>query len=164
MKIDNVKVESLPGEKWKIIKDFPEYEISSYGRVKSNVHSTPKILKPAIYAKTHRAYYHVNLRGVTKNIHRLVAEAFIPNPNNYPQVNHKDKDKKNNRAENLEWCTMSYNAKYSIDENRRKQLSENAQLVRQKCGCFPMAKWAVQNKSKTVIGFVEGKEIYRSEL
>lgn len=58
-------------------------------------------------------------------IHRLVAEAFIPNPNNYNQVNHKDENKHNNSVDNLEWCTSSYNIRYSNllhknDENWRK--------------------------------------------
>lgn len=49
----------------------------------------------------------------SKRIHRLVAQAFIPNPNNYPQVNHIDGNKLNNKADNLEWCTNEYNMKES---------------------------------------------------
>lgn len=61
-----------------------------------------------------------------KYIHRLVAEAYIPNPSNYPQVNHKDEDKSNNRLSNLEWCTMRYNANYGTKvkrmlKNRKKE-------------------------------------------
>ena len=52
------------------------------------------------------------------NIHRLVAEAFIPNPDNLPEVNHKDEDKTNNHVNNLEWCTGSYNARYGSRLNR----------------------------------------------
>ena len=51
-------------------------------------------------------------------IHRLVAKAFIPNPNNYPQVNHKDFNTQNNCVENLEWCTAQYNAIYSSNAGR----------------------------------------------
>ena len=62
-------------------------------------------------------YLHVRLynNGVSKDIaiHRLVAIAFIPNPNNYRYVNHKDKNTKNNKVSNLEWCTNSYNLIYS---------------------------------------------------
>lgn len=161
MKIDNMEKDMPEDEEWRIIKDFPDYEVSSLGRVRSNVHATPRILKQIIFKKSHRAYYHVNLHGVAKNVHRLVAEAFIPNPDNLPQVNHKDQDKKNNRADNLEWCTMSYNAKYSINDKRRNQLAANADLVMQKYGYCPMAKWSQENKSKEVIGFVNGVEIYR---
>ena len=53
-------------------------------------------------------------------VHRVVAEAFIPNPNNLPFINHKDFNPSNNRVENLEWCTVSYNAKYSYDNNNRR--------------------------------------------
>ena len=51
-------------------------------------------------------------------IHRLVAEAFVPNPNNYPLVNHKDENKFNNKADNLEWCTAKYNCNYSKDKKK----------------------------------------------
>lgn len=51
-------------------------------------------------------------------IHRIVATAFIPNPNNLPQVNHKDENKKNNHLENLEWCTPKYNMEYGTRMNK----------------------------------------------
>lgn len=55
-----------------------------------------------------------HVKQSVKRIHRLVATAFIPNPNNYPVVNHKDKIRNNNCVENLEWCTVAYNTRYSI--------------------------------------------------
>ena len=64
---------------------------------------------------------HLSKRGKTKTfkIHRLVASAFIPNPNNLPQVNHKDENKQNNHAENLEWCDCAYNVNYGTANERR---------------------------------------------
>lgn len=55
-----------------------------------------------------------NGKRIHKRIHRLVAETFIPNPSNLPQVNHKDENKMNNSVENLEWCDNKYNSTYSM--------------------------------------------------
>ena len=94
------------------------YEVSTHGRVKSvGAYNTCKrgIMNPMTDTS---GYSHVKLYndGISKDIgiHRLVALAFIPNPNNYKYVNHKDKDTKNNHVSNLEWCTNSYNIAYSI--------------------------------------------------
>lgn len=66
---------------------------------------------------THDGYYRVKLsigckRGMYR-VNRLVAENYIPNPNNYPMVNHLDSNRTNNRVDNLEWCTNSHNQKHS---------------------------------------------------
>ena len=67
------------------------------------------------------------------SIHRLLAEAFIPNPNNYPQINHKDENKKNNSLNNLEWCTCKYNINYGTrtkrDVKKRKMKREQKQKL-----------------------------------
>ena len=87
-----------------------EYAITRDGKVWS--HKRKKFLKPGSV----RGYHRVNLGKDGKRkcyyIHRLVAEAFIPNPNNLSQVNHKDEDKSNNCVDNLEWCDATYNNNY----------------------------------------------------
>ena len=68
-----------------------------------------------------------NSKSYNKRIHRLVAEAFISNPNNYDVINHKDEIKDNNCAANLEWCTVDYNNRYgSKTKNTRKQINQSA--------------------------------------
>lgn len=121
-------------EIWKDIKDYEElYQISNYGRVKSLYRYVDKthIYKEKIM-KNHndgRNYYDIQLtkNGTRKTvkIHRLVAEAFVPNPNNYKWVNHKDENPSNNYYENLEWCTPKYNANYGTNKERiSKKLSK----------------------------------------
>ena len=94
------------------------YKVSNFGRVYSTKRN--KCLKPG---ELKSGYLVVVLckDAVTKTIrvHRLVAEAFVPNPNNLPQVNHIDEDKTNNAAYNLEWCTASYNRRYSAHKTNK---------------------------------------------
>lgn len=100
-----------------LIKDYPRYEIFKDGTVFS--HITKKFLKPSDI----NGYESVELFNEYGSrrilIHRLVAQAFIPNPNNWPQVNHKDENKKNNNVNNLEWCTAKYNMNYNDGVKRR---------------------------------------------
>ena len=94
------------GEIWKIINNFDNYEVSTFGNVKNK--KTGRILK----ASKSGGYYNVNLSKIktnTKQVHRLVAETFIENPENKLHVNHKDKNKLNNCLTNLEWCTPKEN-------------------------------------------------------
>lgn len=72
----------------------------------------------------------LNNNGKPKNctIHRLVAQAFIPNPNNYPQVNHKDENKQNNNAYNLEWCSRIYNINYNELSKRIKHKTKTVEV------------------------------------
>ena len=111
-------------EIWKPIKGYEGlYEVSNLGRVKSldrsfinkagwRTTSQGKILAPLMK----KGYCHIALCKNNKarhhRVNRLVAEAFIPNPHNYPQVNHKDENPLNNRVDNLEWCTALYNTNY----------------------------------------------------
>lgn len=103
---------SLPDEKWKPIKGFQQYYISSFGRIWSDKQNR----KYLVAHHDKYGYYHVTLTKEAKQyhilVHRLVAEAFVDNPNGYKEVNHIDEDKSNNRADNLEWCTRTYNILY----------------------------------------------------
>lgn len=127
-----------------IWKDIPKYEnlyqVSNFGRVKSlprYIHWTHKNYsiiqtnskyipeKILCQNKKRSGYYEVKLyNGKTANyflVHRLVAKLFIPNINNFSQVNHKDENKLNNSVENLEWCDSKYNANYG-SRNRKISL------------------------------------------
>lgn len=108
---------------WKDVKEYEGlYQISDEGQVKSlgnNKSRKEKILKPT---KNRDGYLQVPLckngKRKTIKIHRLVAEAFISNPDNLPEVNHKDENKINNCVENLEWCDRKYNINYGTGKKR----------------------------------------------
>lgn len=103
-------------EIWKDIEGYEGlYQISNMGRVKSLARRGTRggIIKPAEIKKGYLQYALVK-DGILKwyKAHRLVAQAFIPNPNNLPCVNHRDENPHNNYVENLEWCTIKYNNSY----------------------------------------------------
>lgn len=99
-------------EIFKDIQGYPNYQISNLGRVWSKKRQI--YLKPNKNQSGYLSVCITAINGKQKRelIHRLVALAFIPNPNNYPCVNHKDEDKENNTTTNLEWCTKKYNMNY----------------------------------------------------
>lgn len=128
-------------EIWRDIDGYEGfYQVSNLGNVRRlNKTKPPRILKQSLC----RLYLRVDLcrdgKRKSCSVHRLVAETFIPNPDNKPEVNHIDGDKLNNRAENLEWCTSSENQLHAVatglqktDENNptAKLTNEQARFVR----------------------------------
>ena len=107
-------------EIWKNIDK--RYSISNMGHVKSNYANKEKILKPYL---NRNGYLMVDIRSRNKrkseSVHRLVANAFLPNPDNLPEVNHKDEDKTNNCVDNLEWCDRKYNCNYGTRNIRKAE-------------------------------------------
>lgn len=120
------KVNNLSGEIWRLIPSTDNfYFVSNKGRIKSTKWGKEILLKQS---ETEKGYLQVSLNygyfRKSKRVHRLVAEAFIPNPNKYKEINHKDENKKNNNVENLEWCDRKYNMNYgTIKERIRKKKS-----------------------------------------
>lgn len=100
------------------VPNYPDYTIETDGRIYSK--KSNRWLKASL---GNNGYYGIELRNVEGHkrlsIHRLVALTYIPNPNNLPFVNHKDEDKTNNNASNLEWCTHQYNITYGSTTKRR---------------------------------------------
>jgi hypothetical protein len=119
-------------EEWKRIRGY-DYAVSSYGRIKSlertiimrngRTRTIRETIRSPEVVKGYAVIDLYNEKGKRKNylVHRLVARAFIPNPLKLPQVNHKDEDKLNNRVDNLEWCTASYNLMYGLGASKRNK-------------------------------------------
>ena len=122
-------------EIWKPIPDFPGYEVSSKGRVKSTArtiwmrnkygsfsYSAPeKIMRQSVRTNYLGVTLCLNGKHINTLVHRLVAKAFLPNPYDFAEVNHKDENKLNNCVENLEWCSRKYNKNYGTGAKRSGQ-------------------------------------------
>lgn len=113
-------------EEWKEVYGFDYlFEISNLGRVRTKYYGKLgykpeyRFIEPL---DNGRGYLRLNVRSNCKQktvyIHRLVANAFIPNPKGYPEINHKDENKKNNNVDNLEWCSRVYNSNYGTIKER----------------------------------------------
>ena len=126
-------------EQWKTIKDYPMYEISNKGRVRSNNNpKNPKLLKQGTNIGGYKTVALVKEKGSgnseTKQVHRLVAEAFIPNPDGKPFIDHIDTNPENNNVTNLRWCTTEENSnnpltKARVTQRNRERAIERSQMV-----------------------------------
>lgn len=166
-------------EMWKDIKDFEDcYQISNLGRIKSKDRYVrvcgggkrlvkSKIIKPN---KCTNGYYEASLNKNGKRtvilLHRLVAQHFIDNPLNLPEVNHKDEDISNNCVENLEWCTSKYNANYGTRNQRVREKTKTKSVVQytkdgefvKKWDCIVDAERNVGADTAAIIRVCKGKQ------
>ena len=126
-------------EQWKPIQEFNgEYEVSNLGRVRSMKRyygMVGRIMPQTIQRKGYYAVtFHMNNKAYCRKVHRLVIEAFTPNPDSLPCINHIDGNKLNNHVSNLEWCTYQANMQHAVrtglthphqwTDEERKQISE----------------------------------------
>ena len=106
---------------WQTISDYPKYEVNIYGEIRNK--KTKKVLKTHLDGDGYPrcCVWHKN-KTKTLRVHRVVAMAFVPNPNNLPMVNHIDSDKANYDVDNLEWCTNQENLRKSTRIGRNKRM------------------------------------------
>lgn len=136
---------------WKDIKDYENlYLINNVGEIKSSI--TNKILKQYTPKNKYSLVsLYKNKEKTVFRVHRLMAENFIPNPYNLPQVNHINGIKTDNRVENLEWCTQEYNLRHARDSGLNKF------IVNSKLG-GEASKLKLQ---KGVVGVVDGEDVFK---
>lgn len=142
-------------EIWREIDGFPDYEVSNLGRVCSFKGKYPRIRK---LCKHPKGYLYVILctdgKNVGKRVHRLVAEAFIPNPESKPHVNHIDEDKLNNVAENLEWVTCMENNNHGT-RNKKVAMRLGKAVVQYTTDGVFMAEYSSIHEAERVTGIAK---------
>lgn len=167
-------------EIWKDIPYWYGHQVSNKGRVRSVDREVNhncggiaikkgKLLKPFL---NRRGYYEIltSIDNIKTHftIHRLVATCFIPNPNNYEYINHKDENKLNNNVENLEWCTHEYNMNYNClgirraeDNSKHIKVTDihtnNVTIYRNKNHCSAQLGFAVA----TITKYINNKQVFK---
>ena len=156
-------------EVWKDVEGYEGfYQVSNLGRVKSlgriivtRYGKTQTIYERVLKIKIHKFGYlevslHSNGKSKTYKVHRLVAEAFIPNPDGLLEVNHIDENKSNNRVDNLEWCSSSYNANYGT-RNKRVALAKSKKIIQYSLdGVLIKEHQSLTDAGRTVNGNAQG--------
>jgi len=155
-------------EVWRKIIGFDgQYEISNLGNVRSNnkLSTDGRFFKGKKLAVYNSGSY-LRVSTLRKPVHRLIAESFIPNPENKPCINHKNGIKTDNRIENLEWCTYSENVIHAYQTGLMKRGSDNANSKINQIDATRMRKMKEQDLStNTIIWFFEvSKDIVYSVL
>lgn len=131
----SLSLKTQPGEEWRPVVGYNgRYEVSNLGRVKALAYTytdsmgrtiphKPHIMKSRIQKQTGYPTICISINGKPHHpsIHRLVAEAFLPNPDNLPCVNHKDEDRSNSILSNLEWCSYQYNRNYNKNKIKNRE-------------------------------------------
>lgn len=148
-------------EVWKSIKNSNTYEASTLGHIRNK--KTGYILRPRV---SEWGYEQIGLYENGKHsfryVHKLIAETFIPNPDNKPQVNHKDGNKTNNNVSNLEWVTYSENNKHAYDTGLKKSSDKVREWAR-KMGTDPKTRQAAYDRHPN-IKIVETGEVFESNI
>lgn len=154
-------------EIWKAYPYIPGIEVSTFGRVRTldRVTSTEKMTrfqKGRVLKQSDNGsgYLKVNIpingKQASKRVNRLVAQTFIKNPNNLPQVNHKNCVRDDNRVKNLEWCTASYNQKYREKHGVSQTESAGHPLFAIKMATLEVLHFRSQQEAGRVLGFGQG--------
>lgn len=148
----------MKNEVWKPILNYENYLISNYGRIKSlpkKTHTKEEVILKTRIGKC--GYEIITFSGAnhltkTFKIHRLVATAFIPNPNNLPCVNHKDENKLNNNVDNLEWCDYKYNNNYG-SARERAVLKKSKNIIQKDLNGNIIKEWLNAMEIKRALNF-----------
>ena len=154
-------------EEWRVIDGFNNYMVSSLGRVKSIVAYHNRGGKILSQNKRPDGYMEVGLslngKSYHKTVHRLVAIAFIENPDGLEMVNHKDENKSNNNVENLEWCSRRYNQIYSLNlhPERKKIFADNFKKDGKSTSSFIVRGVAHKNHEPVIQKTLDGEFVAR---